>query len=181
MLALFFAVAFAGDPAAAANAKIPTTYKDDLKFVGVTLLEEKVKAVVPSTWVAQSTPKGSYEPPEAYFLGRESEFRIGVLCGPSCKPVEDWTEVLDEAFFKEMNSWSWKKLREEKSLTQRFLTAKAPNGVVQVVRVISAPGGDRAFYCKARLFPQGGGVTSIDPAIEKVLPAFEEACLGMKK
>lgn len=181
MLALLFAVAFGGDPASAANAKIPIVYKDDLRFAAATLLDEKVKAVIPANWVAQSTPKGSYEPPEDYFLGRESEFRIGVLCGPSCKGVEDWGPVLDEAFFKEMTSWSWKMLREERSLTQRFMTSKAPNGVVQVVRVISAPGGDRAFYCKARLFPQGGGLTAIDPAIEKVLPAFEEACLGMRK
>ncbi len=181
MFVILLAAALAADSASAVNAKVPAVYKQDLKFGAVTLLEEKLKAIVPTTWVAQSTPKGAYEPPESYFLGRESEFRIGVQCGPGCKAVDDWEPVLEEAFFKEMTSWSWKKFREEKGLTHRFMTAKAPNGVVQIVRVIFAPGGDKAFYCKARLFPQGGGITAIDPALEKVIPAFEEACLAMKK
>ena len=179
MLLLLLASSLAGDAAGAANKKVPVAYVDDLQFKAAVLLDQKIRAVVPSTWVAQSTPKGSYEPPEGGVLGRESEFRIGVMCGPSCKPVEDWTPVLEAELFKEMMSWSWRKERDEKSLTQRFVTARASNGTVQILRVISAPGGDKAMYCRVRLIPQGGGITH-DPLIDKLVPAFEEACLGMK-
>ncbi|MSQ00401.1 MAG: hypothetical protein EXR71_00740 [Myxococcales bacterium] len=179
MLLLLFASSLAGDGALAANKKVPVAYVDDLQFKAAVLLEEEVQAVVPSTWVAQSTPRGSYEPPEGSVLGRQSEFRIGVMCGPSCKPVEDWTPVLEAELLKEMMGWTWRKERDEKSLTQRFMTARASNGTVQIIRILSAPGGSKAIYCRARLIPQGGGVTR-DPLIDKLVPAFEEACLGMK-
>ncbi|GDX81455.1 hypothetical protein LBMAG42_32660 [Deltaproteobacteria bacterium] len=175
---LFSAYAMAAD-AASANAKIPSLYADKLHFSASTPLDPKVKAVVPDNWTAQRIPEGSWEPPADYVLGPESSFRVGYACGPSCKPVDHWTPVLDEQLFAPLLSWSWKVDRKETSTTQRFVTSHAPNGVVEIVRAMFAAGKDKALYCHVRLQPHGGGMGK-DTVVDKLIPAFEEACLALR-
>lgn len=165
--------------AASANAKIPSLYADKLHFSASTPLDPKVKAVVPDNWTAQRIPEGSWEPPADYVLGPESSFRVGYACGPSCKPVDHWTPVLDEQLFAPLLSWSWKVDRKETSTTQRFVTSHAPNGVVEIVRAMFAAGKDKALYCHVRLQPHGGGMGK-DTVVDKLIPAFEEACLALR-
>ncbi len=179
MLTCFLAAAALAADASSANTKVPALYKDKLHFAATTVLDERVRAVVPDNWVAQRVPAGVWEPPSAYVLGPDSSFRIGYACGPSCKPVEDWTPVLDEQLFADLLSWSWKVYRKEASQTQRFVTSHAPNGVVEIVRALFDSGKDKALYCRVRLQPQGGGMGK-DPIVEKLIPAFEEACLALK-
>lgn len=176
---LFLVAPAAAADASSANAKIPALYADKVHFAAATVLDPKVRAVVPDSWVAQRIPEGTWEPPVDYVLGPESSFRVGYACGPSCKPVDDWTPILDEQLFAPLLSWSWKLTRKETSTTQRFVTSQAPNGVVEIVRAIFAAGKDKALYCHARLQPQGGGLGK-DTVVDKLIPAFEEACLALR-
>ena len=143
------------------------------------MLDEKVSAVVPTTWKAQSSPKGVYEPADGdEMFSPAAEFRIAWLCGDGCKPVDDWGPVLEEKLFKAARGWTWKVDREEKSATQRFLTAHAPNGTVEITRVLFKNGEPRALYCQARLMAHGGSVLAHDPVVDRLVGAFEEACLA---
>lgn len=175
---LLTAAAFAAD-AASANAKVPQVYKDKLHFGQVVTLPEKVHAVVPDNWVPQRVPEGTWEPPEDYVLGHESEFRVGYACGPSCEAPDDWPAVLEEQFLKPLHSWSWKVLREEKSSTLRFVTSRAPGGIVEIVLARFKATEGKALFCHVRLQPHGGGMGT-DPVVEKMVPAFEEACLALR-
>jgi hypothetical protein len=175
---LFAAFAVAAD-AASANALVPQIYKDKLKFAAAVTLPEKVHAVVPANWVAQRVPEGVWEPPEDYALGRGSEFRVGYACGPGCKPPDDWPAELEEQLLKPLHGWSWRVLREEKSAQLRFVTSRSPGGVVEIVLAHFKPTEGKALYCHVRLEPQGGGMGQ-DPVVEKMVPAFEEACLALK-
>lgn len=179
MFTLLLSAALAAD-ATSANALVPDLYKGKLQFASVVTLEEKVHAVVPGNWLAQRVPAGTWEPPPEYVLGHESEFRVGYACGPSCAPPDDWPTILEEQFLKPLHSWSWKVLREEKSATQRFITSRAPNGVVEIFRATFKASEGKSLFCHVRLQPQGGGVGQ-DPVVEKLVPAFEEACLALKK
>lgn len=179
---LFLAAALAGSTATTANAKVPPQYKDRISFAQARVLDEKVNAVVPSTWKAQSSPKGVYEPAEGdQMFSPASEFRIAWLCGDGCKPVDDWGSVLEEKLFKEARGWTWKIDREEKSASQRFLTAHAPNGTVTITRVLFKNGESRALYCQARLMAYGGSVIAHDPVVDRLVGSFEEACLALAK
>ena len=178
MFALLAGAALAAD-AASANALVPALYKDKLHFGASVVLTEKVHAVVPDNWVAQRSPTGTWEPPPDYVLGHESEFRVGYLCGPSCKPPEDWSRVIEDELLKPLHSWSWRVEQEEKSLNHRFITSRAPNGVVEIVRVAFKATDGKALFCHVRLMPEGGGMGK-DPVIDKLIPAFEEACLALK-
>jgi hypothetical protein len=182
MLTLLLATALAGSNATTANAKIPPQYRDRITFAQVRLLEEMVSAVVPSTWKEQSAPKGVFEPAEGdEMFSPTAEFRIAWLCGDGCKPVDDWAPILEERLFKEARGWTWKVDREEKSATQRFLTAHAPNGTVEITRVLFKAGEPRALYCKARLVPYGGSILAHDPAVDRMVASFEEACLALAR
>jgi hypothetical protein len=175
-------LAFAGSSAASANARVPTQYKDRITFAAARVLQEKVSAVVPSTWVEQSAPKGVFEPAEGdEMFSATAEYRIAWLCGDGCRPVDDWVPVLEEKLFKEARSWTWKIDREEKSATQRFLTAHAPNGTVTITRVLFKAGESRALYCQARLIPHGGSVIAHDPVVDRLVASFEEACLALSR
>ena len=166
--------------ASSANALIPALYKDKLHFAASVTLEEKIRAVVPDNWQARRLPLGVWDPPEDYVLGPESEFKVSTLCGPNCQPPDDWEAALEEALLKPLHGWSWKVSRDEKSLTQRFVTSQAPNGVVEIVRALYKATDGKALYCHVRLQPRGGGMGK-DPIVEKLVPAFEEACLALKK
>ena len=181
-LALQLSVALAASNATTANAKVPPQYKDALSFKQVRVLEEKVSAVVPATWKEQSAPKGVYEPAEGDdTFSAMAEFRIAWLCGDGCKPVSDWAPVLETKLFKEARGWTWRVDREEKSASQRFLTAHAPNGTVVITRVLFKNGEARALYCQARLIPHRGSVLAHDPVVDRLVASFEEACLALTK
>lgn len=182
LTSLLLSVAFAGSNATTANTKVPPQYKDRITFAHVRVLDEKVSAVVPSTWKAQSSPKGVYEPAEGdEMFSPTAEFRIAWLCGDGCKPVEDCGPVLEEKLFKGARGWTWKVDREEKSATQRLLTAHAPNGTVEITRVLFKNGEPRALYCQARLIPHGGSILAHDPVVDRLVGAFEEACLALTR
>lgn len=180
LTSLLLSVAFAGSNATTANTKVPPVQGPHHLRACARARREGVRRGAEHLEGAE-LPKGVYEPAEGdEMFSPTAEFRIAWLCGDGCKPVEDCGPVLEEKLFKGARGWTWKVDREEKSATQR-LTAHAPNGTVEITRVLFKNGEPRALYCQARLIPHGGSILAHDPVVDRLVGAFEEACLALTR
>ncbi len=173
LLALLTGPAHA-DPAAAANAAVPSSHRSILRFELKTHKRSfgSFDAVVPAGW-SYDDATFTYSPPKEHLPPKDerigfSTIRIWTTCAGTCAD-KDWSAIIEKKV-QEYRDKGYTIERDETPATgQRLVVSKHADKRIYA-RFFSKEGGGRYFLCEAE----------IDRFAQAAEPAFVAACAGLK-
>jgi len=176
MLLLFLLSApavHASSPADAANAAVPASYKDILRFESKAHKRQygAFNAVVPVGWsfdpdTHSYTPPPTLLPPHGKRIGFSS-VRIWTTCAGTCAD-KDWTAVIEQKVQEYRDKGYTIERDETPASGQRLVVSKHADKRIYA-RFFSKKGGHRYFVCEAE----------VDRFSTTAEAAFEAACAAL--
>ncbi len=173
LLLTLFSLPALADPAAAANAAVPASHRDILRFELKPHKREYggFSVVVPSGW-SYDEATHSYSPPESQLPpeGKRIGFsvvRVWTTCAGTCAD-KDWGAVIEKKV-QENRDKGYAIERDETSASgQRLVVSRHADKRIYA-RFFSKQGGHRYFLCEAE----------VDRFAQAAESAFEAACAGL--
>lgn len=165
--------AHAGDPAAAANAAVPESYKRILSFELKSHKQDygSFDAVVPTGWrydpdTQTYSPPVTLLPPHGKLIGFSS-VRISTTCAGTCAD-KNWADVIDKKASEYKDKGYLIERDEMPSPGQRLVVSTHADKRIYA-RFFSKPGASRYFLCEAE----------VDRFAQAAQGAFEAACSSL--
>ncbi len=165
--------AMAGEPASAANAAIPTSYKNILRFETRPHKRQygAFDAVVPAGWAYDAdtklyTPPKSQLPPNGTLIGFSS-MRISTTCAGTCAD-KDWASIIERKV-QDYRDKGYHIERDERPTPDHRLVVSKHADKRTYARFFSKSGANRYFVCEAE----------VDRFAAAAEAAFDAACAAL--